>query len=110
MPRAPKTSTDTPKPHARRKPRPRFEVAPEQVAAPAAAWVYRDAEPVTEPSPQAVSCSSEGYFCPETDQVSSGMPLEEYELLVNMEGWSKSNGETQSTAIAEKSPTEKTTS
>ena len=57
MPRAPKTSTDTPKPHARRKPRPRFEVAPELVAAPAAAWVYRDTEPVTEPSPQATAAA-----------------------------------------------------
>ena len=53
MPRAPKTPSETPKPHARRKPRPRFEVAPEEVAAPAAAWVYRDTEPVTEPSPAA---------------------------------------------------------
>ncbi len=55
MPRAPKITSETPKPHARRKPRPRFEVAPEQVAAPAAAWVYRDTEPLTAPSPAPTS-------------------------------------------------------
>src|SRR5437879_7013978 len=54
MPRAkgPTSSSDEPKPPSRRKARPKFEVAPEQVAAPAAGWVYRD-ESAAEPKPTA---------------------------------------------------------
>jgi hypothetical protein len=45
-------TSDTPKPPSKRKSRPKFEVAPEQVTAPAASWVYREDGPTEAETPQ----------------------------------------------------------
>ena len=54
MPRAKSDDTSgTPKPPAKRKSRPKFEVGPEQVTEPAAGWVYReDTAPEVETPPE----------------------------------------------------------